>query len=89
MEKYSNLSKRETEVLFWISIGKTNWEIGKILDISMYTVKNHVKKILKKMEVNNRTQAANQAITQGMLENPNMPLPPQVQNSGLYKANTL
>jgi len=43
------LSGRETEVLRWLCSGKSNWEIGKILGLSQYTVKNHVSKILKKL----------------------------------------
>jgi len=52
------LSARETEVLHWLCNGKSNWEIGQILDLSQYTVKNHVSRILKKLEVNNRQHAA-------------------------------
>lgn len=51
------LSEREREILHWIRIGKTNQEIGQILNISPYTVKNHVQKILRKLNVSNRTQA--------------------------------
>jgi len=51
------LSKREKEILHWISIGKTNIEIGEILGISSSTVKNHVYKIYKKLNVVNRAQA--------------------------------
>ncbi|GAB2882941.1 hypothetical protein GCM10027046_09170 [Uliginosibacterium flavum] len=52
------LSSREIEVLHWIRAGKTNFEIGVILDISPLTVKNHVQKILRKLNVSNRAQAA-------------------------------
>ena len=51
------LSDREAEILKWIRAGKTNQEIGLILDISPFTVKNHVQKILRKLNVTNRTQA--------------------------------
>lgn len=51
------LSKREHEILQWVTIGKTNSEIGRILNISEYTVKNHMKRIFKKMGVSNRAQA--------------------------------
>lgn len=51
------LSGRENEILKWIRAGKTNQEIGQILDISPFTVKNHVQKILRKLNVTNRTQA--------------------------------
>ena len=53
----NELSARETEVLRWIALGKTNTEIGSILNISAFTVKNHVQRILKKLDVSNRTQA--------------------------------
>ncbi len=51
------LSAREAEILRWIALGKTNPEIGSILGISSFTVKNHVQRILKKLDVINRTQA--------------------------------
>ena len=52
-----NLSARESEILAWVALGKTNPEIGSILGISAFTVKNHVQRILKKLDVTNRTQA--------------------------------
>ncbi len=51
------LSPRENEVLHWISEGKTNNEIGLILGISSFTVKNHVSNILEKLNVVNRVAA--------------------------------
>ncbi|WP_404391648.1 response regulator transcription factor [Pseudoalteromonas phenolica] len=51
------LTDREKEVLNWISSGKTNGEIGMILGISQYTVKNHVAKILEKLNAPNRSAA--------------------------------
>lgn len=51
------LSRREIQVLQWVKDGKTNQEIGQILDISPLTVKNHVQKILRKLNVSNRAQA--------------------------------
>lgn len=51
------LSRRQIQVLQWVKDGKTNQEIGQILDISPLTVKNHVQKILRKLNVNNRAQA--------------------------------
>jgi transcriptional regulator EpsA len=52
-----DLTEREVEILDWISMGKTNTEIGSILDISAFTVKNHVQRMLKKLEVSTRAQA--------------------------------
>lgn len=51
------LSSREIEILQWVTLGKTNPEIGRILKISEYTVKNHMQRIFKKMNVSNRAQA--------------------------------
>ncbi len=51
------LSARETEILHWVAAGKTNPEIGLILDISTFTVKNHLQRVFKKLDVSNRAQA--------------------------------
>lgn len=51
------LSPREQEIMEWVRKGKTNFEIGMILDISAFTVKNHMQRIFKKLDVLNRTQA--------------------------------
>lgn len=52
-----NLSDRETEIMRWVCLGKTNGEIGQILDISFFTVKNHLQRIFRKLDVLNRAQA--------------------------------
>ncbi len=64
------LSGRETEILHWISIGKTNGEIGTILGISEFTVKNHVQNILGKLSVRNRLQAVHRAVSLGVIVRP-------------------
>jgi transcriptional regulator EpsA len=51
------LSGREAEIMHWVSMGKTNHEIGQILNISSFTVKNHLQRIFKKLNVSNRAQA--------------------------------
>ena len=51
------LTTRETEILSWVERGKSNNEIAQILSISHLTVKNHVQKILRKLNVQNRAQA--------------------------------
>jgi transcriptional regulator EpsA len=55
--KEHDLTEREVEILDWIAMGKTNPEIGSILDISAFTVKNHVQRVFKKLDVSNRAQA--------------------------------
>ncbi len=52
------LSKREKEVLERIAQGKTNPEIAAELFLSANTVKHYLKNIYRKLEVNNRTEAA-------------------------------
>ena len=56
------LTPREAQILQWIYHGKSNIEIGMILDISPLTVKNHVQKTLRKLNVINRTQAVGKAL---------------------------
>ena len=51
------ITAREAEVLRWVAMGKTNPEIGTILDISSFTVKNHMQRLFKKLNVTNRAQA--------------------------------
>jgi len=54
------LSTREAEIMFWVALGKTNPEIGCILNISEFTVKNHMQRVFKKLDVTNRAQAVSQ-----------------------------
>jgi transcriptional regulator EpsA len=56
------LTPREQEILKWIHLGKSNMEIGTILGISPLTVKNHVQKILRKLNVQNRAQAVGRGL---------------------------
>jgi DNA-binding NarL/FixJ family response regulator len=56
-EKFE-LTPRESEVLVWISRGKTNQEIAMILDFSPRTVNKHLEQIFRKLGVENRTTAA-------------------------------
>jgi transcriptional regulator EpsA len=51
------LTEREVEIVEWVAMGKTNSEIGSILGLSLFTVKNHLQRIFKKMNVSNRAQA--------------------------------
>jgi DNA-binding NarL/FixJ family response regulator len=52
------LSEREHEILSFIADGKTNREIAATTGISEYTVRNHVTKILQKLDRTRRTEAA-------------------------------
>ncbi len=61
------LTNRETQVLRHISLGLSNREIGRSLGISVETVKDHVQNILRKLVVNDRTQAAVWAVKRNLV----------------------
>ena len=61
------LSQRERQVLAQMALGKSNKEIGQILYISEYTVKTHVKVILKKLNAISRTEAIAIASQRGLI----------------------
>jgi DNA-binding NarL/FixJ family response regulator len=54
----ASLTQRETQVLRHLALGLSNKEIAKSLAISVETVKEHVQHVLRKIGVNDRTQAA-------------------------------
>jgi DNA-binding NarL/FixJ family response regulator len=54
----ADLTERQTEILSQIAVGATNEEIADTLCISHYTVKTHLYKIFKKINVPNRVQAS-------------------------------
>jgi DNA-binding NarL/FixJ family response regulator len=56
------LTPREAEVLLWAAQGKTNAEIGLILDMSVATVKKHMEHIFPKIGVENRSAATLRAV---------------------------
>lgn len=62
-----DLSAREREVLNLIVQGLSNKQIAFALNIAEHTVKNHVKSILSKLNVDDRTQAATAAIQRGII----------------------
>ena len=64
-EVLTPLSAREMEVLNCVTQGKSNKEIASMLGISHQTVKNHVTAILRKIGVEDRTQAAIYALKRG------------------------
>jgi DNA-binding NarL/FixJ family response regulator len=65
--EFMPLTDRELEILKKVSDGMTNAEIGYALGISAQTVKNHVTSILRKLAVNDRTQAVVTALRRGWL----------------------
>jgi DNA-binding NarL/FixJ family response regulator len=61
------LTNRELQVLRHVALGLSNREIGKSLNISIETVKEHVQNILRKIDVADRTQAAVWAVKRGLV----------------------
>ena len=64
------LTPREREMLEQLSLGLSNKEIARKLDVAESTVKIHLQSILKKLELNNRVQAAIYAVEHGLSANP-------------------
>jgi DNA-binding NarL/FixJ family response regulator len=64
------LTARELEVLGLIVRGMGNKQIASELHIAEYTVKNHVKSVLAKLGVDDRTQAATSALQRGIIQQP-------------------
>lgn len=67
-EKIDSLTNREMEVLIQVANGMFNKEIATSLNISERTVKNHISNIFKKIDVNDRTQAAVFAIKNDIIK---------------------
>lgn len=64
----SQLSPRESQVLRLVAKGLSNKEIGSVLDVAEGTVKLHVKSILSKLQVSDRTQAIIAAVKRGIIQ---------------------
>jgi DNA-binding NarL/FixJ family response regulator len=69
---FAPLSPREVQILDNIAQGMTNKEVAYTLAISEQTVKNHMSSILRKLSVNDRTQAVVYAIRQGWIKGTEM-----------------
>lgn len=57
-QELSSLSERQHEVLMLLAAGESNKEIGRLLNISVGTVKAHLETLFRRLDVKNRTQAA-------------------------------
>ncbi|MCC7024204.1 MAG: response regulator transcription factor [Thermomicrobiales bacterium] len=67
-DDYSPLSPREIEILGFVAQGQSNKEIASTLRISDQTVKNNITSILRKLQVNDRTQAVIYALRHGWID---------------------
>lgn len=63
----AGLSPREADCLAWVARGKTNWEIGRILDVEARTVQFHICNAARKLGVAGRHQAMLRATMHGLL----------------------
>ena len=68
-DPFEPLTPRELEVLKGIARGKSNQQVADSLNISIYTVRSHVRSLLGKLGLANRTQAALYAVESGLLAN--------------------
>jgi LuxR family quorum-sensing transcriptional regulator LasR len=66
-ETAPRLTPRELEVLNWVMVGKSSWEISKITGCSEATVNFHMGNIRQKFNVNTRQQAVVRAISLGLI----------------------
>jgi DNA-binding NarL/FixJ family response regulator len=64
----SELTSRELEVLRLVGTGKPNKQIAQELEISERTARTHVSRILRKLQLSSRTQAALWAVREGLVE---------------------
>ncbi len=64
----NTLTRREISILQSVREGKSNKEVGTVLEISPLTVKNHVQRVLKKLKAQNRAQAVSIAISLKLLK---------------------
>jgi DNA-binding NarL/FixJ family response regulator len=60
-----HITGREAEVLYWVTLGKTNPDIAAILNMSPRTVNKHLEHIFAKLNVETRTAAATVALNKG------------------------
>jgi DNA-binding NarL/FixJ family response regulator len=69
-KSHHDLGPRELGVLEMVAKGLTNREIAQALQISQYTVRNHISHICNKLEVADRTEAVAVALQRGIIEIP-------------------
>jgi two-component system NarL family response regulator len=62
------LTEREVELLRLLAAGRSNKDIAQTLSLSENTVKYHIKNILQKLDVHNRTEAAAHAVRIGIVK---------------------
>ena len=66
--RHNALSDREIQCLNWTALGKTSYEIGIILDISLNTVNHYLNNASKKLNCVNRTHAVAKCVQEGIID---------------------
>jgi DNA-binding CsgD family transcriptional regulator len=66
--KKARLSARETDILYWISQGKTAAEVAQIYGISHRTIDTHITRVREKLDSVNTTQAVAKAMTMRIIQ---------------------
>lgn len=61
------LTPRERECLRWAGLGKTNWEIARILDVKQSTVQTHIENSKRKLNVQSKMQAVIRSLKSGAI----------------------
>lgn len=64
------LTRREKEILKWLSAGKTAWEIGQIMGLSGRTVEWKIGRITRRLGVSNRVHAVAHSLCEQIIECP-------------------
>jgi DNA-binding NarL/FixJ family response regulator len=67
-DAFRDLSDREMDVLVHLARGKTNAEIGRVLNLSEKTVGNYISTIFEKLHMNNRIELATYAVQHHLFE---------------------
>ncbi len=65
------LTRREYDCLYWVAIGKSSWEIGKIMGITKRTVNFHVQNACVKLDACNRQAAVTKLFYPNLLSSVN------------------
>jgi DNA-binding CsgD family transcriptional regulator len=68
-QRETALSARESEIISWIAKSKSSTDIATIMNISAATVETYIKRIFKKLDVNNRMSAVIAVLASGRLRN--------------------
>ncbi len=87
MEKETNLSQREQEILSLLATGASNKDIATRLNISPNTVKVHLRNIYSKIKVSSRAEATLHAVKSGLVDTAFPEISPEIETSDPAEAS--